>query len=85
MTPYDLIWLPDAEDQLAEIWLRARDRADVTAAQAEIDARLAHDPATKGSEVAEGLRQITVPPLKAFFEVHEVQHQVHITAVDRAR
>lgn len=81
MTRYTVVWLPPAEDQLADIWVGAADRAAVTAASSEIDARLAIDPLTKGLAVSEGLRQITVPPLKAFFEVHPLDRLVEVTGV----
>jgi len=83
MTPFTIVWLPDAEDQLAALWLQARDRGDISAAQSRIDAELAFDPAKKGAPVAEGLRQVTVAPLKAFYEVHESESKVEVTAVTR--
>ncbi len=82
MTPYAVSWLPNAEDPLAEIWLRSANRTAVTAAQSRIDAELAHNPGSKGAELAEGLRRLIVHPLKAFFEIHDAERKVEITAVD---
>jgi plasmid stabilization system protein ParE len=83
MTRYTVVWLPAAEDQLADIWVRAQDRWSVTQASARIDAELDVDAGSKGVAVAEGLRQITVVPLKVFFEVQELDRKVEVTAVDR--
>ena len=81
MTRYTVTWTRAAEDQLAEIWLRASDRKVVNAAQNRIDNELAKDAGRKGTEVAEGLRELTVPPLKAFFEVHEMDRRAEVTAL----
>ena len=81
MTRYTVTWTRDAEDQLAEIWMRASDRGAVNAAQNAIDDELAVDAGQKGTEVAEGLRELTIPPLKAFFEVHEMDRRVQVTAL----
>lgn len=44
MTRFDVDWLPDALDDLADIWLQASDRDAVNFAAAMIDARLAASP-----------------------------------------
>jgi len=81
MAAYTVVWLREAEDQLAEIWLDAQNRQAVTSAQARIDAALASEPARKGMELSEGLRRLIDPPLKAYFEVDEGSHRVQVTAV----
>lgn len=59
----------DAEDELADLWVRAADRAAVTVAQAEIERRLTRNPLTEGEELSEGLWKVAVDPLVAYFEV----------------
>jgi len=83
MIRYTLRWTTDAEDQLAGIWMKAADRPDVNDAQQRIDAELEFDAHRKGDEVAEGLRQLTIPPLRAYFEIDEDGRQVQVTAVAR--
>jgi hypothetical protein len=63
MTRYTVVWHGSTQDELAEIWITARDRNAVTAAAHIIDVELTHDAATKGVEVSEGLRAFFAPPL----------------------
>ncbi|MCI0458142.1 MAG: hypothetical protein L0Z62_14355 [Gemmataceae bacterium] len=83
MTRYTVTWTRVAEDQLAEIWMQASDRGAVNAAQNAIDDELAVDAEQKGTEVVEGLRELTIPPLKAFFEVEEMDRRVQVSALKR--
>jgi hypothetical protein len=71
MTRYTVVWVESALDELAEIWMDASDRNAVTVAAQTIDAELGHDASAKGSEISEGLRSLTAPPLKAIFCVRE--------------
>jgi hypothetical protein len=63
MTRYAVTWLQDAEDELAEIWTQASDPQAVTDAANALDQLLAHDLATQGKPVSEGLRELHVSPL----------------------
>lgn len=82
---YTVVWATDAESELADIWMQASDRPAVTAAAATIDTELAVDPNTKGTPISEGLRRLTVPPLHAYFEVHEDDRLVVVTGIARSR
>ena len=81
---YTVLWSPEAEDQLAEIWIEAADRNAVTAAQATIDEELAADPETKGKEASEDLRRFKVEPLVVLFEIQPGDRLAKVTAVRRA-
>ena len=81
---YTVRWSQDAEDQLAEIWLEASDRNAVTLAQATIDAELAMNPESRGSELSEGLRKYKVEPLVVLFEIDHPDRVVKVTAVKRS-
>jgi mRNA-degrading endonuclease RelE of RelBE toxin-antitoxin system len=81
---YTVLWSPEAEDLLAEIWLGATDRTAITSAQPLIDAELANDPETKGTEVSEGLRRLKVEQLMVLFEVQAGNRLVKVTAVRQA-
>ncbi|HEV3204258.1 MAG TPA: type II toxin-antitoxin system RelE/ParE family toxin [Gemmataceae bacterium] len=86
MTEFTVEWSPDAEEQLAEIWLNAGDdRQNVTVAQSQIDKELSNNPISKGRDLSEGLRLISVPPLKAFFEIFMHNRLVRVTAVGKTK
>lgn len=76
--PYDVDWMPPAERDLANLWLRAGDRAAVTGAQHKIDAILAADP-FRGRLLSEGLYVLRVPPLTVYYEILEKEQIVKVT------
>lgn len=78
MNRFHVDWLPDAIDDLAEIWLRAANRASVNFASAMIDQRLAESPSEWGKEVREGLCEFSVPPVRVLFAVDDANHIVEI-------
>jgi len=45
---FSVEWEPEAEQELARIWMAARNPASVTAASDEIDRRLERDPLSEG-------------------------------------
>ncbi len=47
---YTVSWSPSAERELVEIWNKALDRDEVTAASNEIDAALARAPSPSGRQ-----------------------------------
>jgi hypothetical protein len=47
---YTVVWHADARDDLAELWLAASDRRNVTAAADQIDRELAVNPEQKGQQ-----------------------------------
>lgn len=66
---WTVVWLPNAEDELAELWLAAPDRELVTLAVEQIDKQLGRDPAAAGESRSDGRRILIVPPLAATFRV----------------
>jgi plasmid stabilization system protein ParE len=66
---FTVIWSPDAENDLAEIWLAANDRPDVTAAGDRIDALLQEDAHLHGESRRDRCRILFVSPLAIDFEV----------------
>jgi hypothetical protein len=75
---------PEAEEDLAYLWMNAPDRQAVNAADNEIVRRLTRDPLGAGQELSEGLRKVTVDPLKAFYEVDTARRHVKITRYARS-
>ena len=72
---YAVMWSQFALDQLAEIWLAAKNRAAVTAAAQAIDVRLANDPANRGQPVSSPLREFHLSPLWVLFGIDDVQRR----------
>ena len=61
MIRFTVVWHPEAQDELASVWLDAADRQSVTLAANAIDRHLATDTTAKGIQVEGDLRQLTVP------------------------
>ncbi|HJT79000.1 MAG TPA: hypothetical protein VJ739_17525 [Gemmataceae bacterium] len=78
---YAVELVAEAEDDLADAWLQADDPQAVTAAQAEIERRLARDPIGAGQHLHEGLYQIAVEPLTVFYSVDTSQRKVEVLQV----
>ena len=84
MNRYRVVWRPEAEAELADIWIQHPDKSAVAAAQHQIDRFLAADPAAHGQHLAEGLYRIVVPPLVAFFSFNAAMC-VEVSNIDLAR
>jgi hypothetical protein len=67
MTRYMVVWHGSAQDELADLWIKAPDRNGVTSAAHLIDVELSQDAATKGVVVAEGLLAFFAPPMDPLF------------------
>jgi len=81
MNRYTVVWVKSAEDELAELWIAASERRAIAAATHEIDRQLSTDPASKGEPLQEGLRGVTVPPLRVIFWVNDVDRIAEIAVV----
>jgi hypothetical protein len=82
MAPYSDVWDPAAEDELTEIWRRSPDRSAVVRAADLIDRRLCQDPHRHGIPLSEGLWEITVPPLRAYYQIDDVKKEVNVQHVN---
>ena len=82
---YTVLWKPAAEQQLAQLWNEAADRAAVAAAADEIDAQLRRDPQTRGESRLPPMRILIVPPLAVNFMVKEDDRTVLVSDVWRWR
>jgi mRNA-degrading endonuclease RelE of RelBE toxin-antitoxin system len=83
MIRYTVVWAPEPQNELAELWLVASDRAAVAQAADEIDDRLATSPISKGVELSEGLRRFRYAPLQVLYVVRTDDRVVEVTAVKR--
>lgn len=74
---YEVIWTPDAERDLAAVWLTAADRRAVTAASDQIDRELGRSPLTFGRPRTSGVNRVAVVALLGVtFEVVEDDKRV---------
>ncbi len=80
MKSYTVDWCPDAERDLAAIWLSTSDPA-VTMAQDRIDDLLERNPIRYGRLLGEGLYPIVVVPLTAFYSIDRANKIVKVSAV----
>lgn len=82
---YTVAWKPSAEQELAQAWLDATDRAAITAAANQIDMLLQVEPQEQGESRSGATRILFVPPLAAHFEVDEPQQYVDVLRVWQTR
>jgi hypothetical protein len=78
---FQVLWDPDAEEELAAIWLGARDRNAITAAAHRIDSSLRVNPEDAGESRAEQQRVLLEPPLGVTFEVSPEDRTVLVLTV----
>ncbi len=76
-----VIWTPDAEQELAGVWLGASDRNAVTQASHTIDQRLERDPLNEGESRSNDRRILLVPPLGVIYCVHPEDQSVDVLHV----
>ena len=78
-----VVWVQDAQNDLAELWMVGPDREAITAAAHAIDQELADDSLSKGIELNEGLRAYFSPPLRVLYIVREDDRVVEVLRVKR--
>lgn len=81
MPEYAVELEPVAEDDLADHWLTAPDRAAVTAADAAADRLLRRDPRRAGRALSEGLYRLVVPPLAYLYAVDDGRRVVTVSGI----
>lgn len=74
---YTVVWTAIALSRLANLWLWAADRSDVTAAQHQIDQSLRIDPDTQGAPWF-GDRVLHIPPLRVAFAINPMDMLVEV-------
>lgn len=80
---YSVLWAPDAENDLAAIWLSAADRAAVRAAGDQIDALLKTDAHLRGESRQDRVRILVVRPLAVEIEVNPDDRTARVVTVWR--
>ena len=78
---YTVVWLPVAEQQLAEIWLSSSQRLAVSTAAEEIDEELGLHPLEIGESREDTNRIIITRPLVATYQVEVADRIVRVVNV----
>jgi hypothetical protein len=74
-------WKKVARERLADIWLRATDRNEITQTAHRIDLVLQSNPEEKGESREGGRRVLLVPPLGVIFRVRPDAAMVEVLQV----
>jgi len=77
---YTVVWSPDAQDQLVELWLTSDDRNAITRATHAIDQALQQDPILKGDDFY-GDRILVKSPLQVIFRVRADDMLVEVITI----
>jgi hypothetical protein len=78
---YTVTYTPFAEYQLADIWLRAKNRQQVTDAADQIEAMLRSNAEGVGRLRPDGLHSVIKPPLGYTFEVMPDDCMVKVVSI----
>jgi len=81
VTPYTVIWDPDARATLAKIWIRTNDRQEVSRAANQIDRVLSLDAEMQGDMFDDVDRILITSPLSVTFSVDTEDRQVRVLQV----
>jgi hypothetical protein len=82
---FTVVWRPEAEEELAQLWVDAPDPNAVTRAANSLDAALRRDPFDVGESQNEPTRIAFVDPLAFIFDVFPDDCKVLVKTVWRNR
>jgi hypothetical protein len=80
---WTVLWKPDAEGDLAELWVNSVDRQAITDAANRIDVVLRKDPLNTGESRSDDDRIHADCPLGILFTVDVMDRKVHVERVWR--
>jgi hypothetical protein len=78
---YTVVWKPEAERRLVELWMQASDREQFANAANLIDRELAIAPDAVGEQRIGSIRVVVVPPVGIYFRVNAEDRQVLVLTV----
>jgi hypothetical protein len=82
IVPYRVIWTPDAENDLATVWMAAPDREAVTTAVYQLEQELTSSPLTVGESRRSSVERLVLfAPIGLTFFVVVDDNKVFVTAV----
>jgi hypothetical protein len=82
---FTVVWKSDSQNDLADLWIAASDRAAITKAADTIDRLLCQDPFANSESRTGNNRIMIVPPLAVSYDVSEEDCLVTVWAVWRIR
>jgi hypothetical protein len=80
---FQVFWVPEAEEELAAIWLSAADRNAITTAAHVVDSVLRMNPEDAGESRDEERRLLLEPPLGVTFTISPQDRTVLVLSVWR--
>lgn len=78
---YTVVWKPEADDELADLWMSCLDQRRFSVAANAIDPTLKDDPSQKGQWIDDQTKQLYIYPLSVVFEIIEADRQVRVLKV----
>jgi hypothetical protein len=78
---WTVVYLPSAEDELAELWLRSSDRTTFSSAANAIERKLRSDPLKGGEQLTSLTRVIIQRPVAMLYDVSDADRLVTVWAV----
>jgi hypothetical protein len=78
---YTVVWKPEAERRLAELWMQADDPEAFANAANLIERELAIAPESVGEQRVGSIRVVVVPPVGIHFRVNAEDRQVLVLTV----
>lgn len=78
---YTVVWKPEAERRLAELWMEADDPEQLSDAANLIERELRVNPGAVGEQRIGSIRVVFVAPLGVFFRVSSEDRQVLVLSV----
>jgi hypothetical protein len=78
---YTVIWLPAAEQELADLWLDPAIRAEITQAANQIDGLLKYNPDRVGESRDADQRVLFVAPLGVLYRIKPLDCMVEVIHV----
>ena len=78
---YTVVWKPEAERRLTELWMEASDPAALADAANLIERELSVNPGAVGEQRIGPIRVVIVPPLGMHFKLNSGDRQVVVLTV----
>lgn len=78
---YTVVWDPEAEDELARLWMQSFVQRDITSAANAIDIALRDDPLGKGIILDHRKYELYLYPLRVLFKVTESDRLVQVLTI----
>ena len=82
MDRFTVVYLSDAEAELASIWSETDDRSRVRRAADEAERVLAIAPETRSVFLGEGLWRLQIDPLRFYFAIRDADRIVEVSNVN---